>query len=431
MLEVKTQDPYGIDDNATSLKRFSYSNHLGSSTLELDENARTISYEEYHPYGTTAYQALNSDVKAVAKRYRYTGKERDEESGLYYHGARYYIPWLARWSAVDPKESQRPGLSPYDYCSNNPINRTDPDGKQEKEQEMYNGKPVQHGQRTDANGNIFNTVQGYNTETGKFDHFIREEMVTGVIIKASRKTPSEPSNQPANEPANDRQASHPHYGDIRTVADGTMQKFTLNGWETAKYARDWHAPESLIAALKAKEGLGDNVKVINGQTIAYPYLDPVKIPTVGYGHVIKSLKDPKFVKGLTLAEADKLLRADVAKEYEERVQKAARVPLTQSEFNTLLTSIYNGGVGDSVKNVVNNNNYNAVDVFKAFLQRRSAKGKELRGLIIRRAMEAWQYLYGEEPRLNNKESREWMNAWNNFADDVAPQPKIKQISNYK
>ncbi|XZF16349.1 SpvB/TcaC N-terminal domain-containing protein [Chitinophagaceae bacterium MMS25-I14] len=128
MLEVRTQDPYGIDDNATSLKRFSYSNHLGSSTLELDENARIISYEEYHPYGTTAYQALNSDIKAVAKRYRFTGKERDEENGFYYHGARYYAPWLCRWTAVDPLESERVTLSPYDYCSNNPIMRHDPDG---------------------------------------------------------------------------------------------------------------------------------------------------------------------------------------------------------------------------------------------------------------------------------------------------------------
>ncbi len=103
MLEKRT---YGsaADDNGTaeSLERYIYSNHLQSASLELDETGAIISYEEYHPYGTTSYQAMNANIKAVAKRYRNTGKERDEESGLYYHGARYYVPWLARWTAVDP-----------------------------------------------------------------------------------------------------------------------------------------------------------------------------------------------------------------------------------------------------------------------------------------------------------------------------------------
>ena len=36
------------------------------------------------------------------KRFRYTGKEKDEKTGLYYHGARYCAPWLARWVNCDP-----------------------------------------------------------------------------------------------------------------------------------------------------------------------------------------------------------------------------------------------------------------------------------------------------------------------------------------
>ncbi len=75
---------YGSDGSEDTLTRYIYSNHLQSASLELDETADIISYEEYHPYGTTAYQAYSSTIKATAKRYRYTGKERDEESGLYY-----------------------------------------------------------------------------------------------------------------------------------------------------------------------------------------------------------------------------------------------------------------------------------------------------------------------------------------------------------
>jgi len=129
MQEKRTEGNAG-DDHGTAeeLTRYIYSNHLQSASLELDETGEVISYEEYHPYGTTSYQAMNASINAVAKRYRYTGKERDEESGLYYHGARYYIPWLCRWSAVDPLESDYSPWSPYHYVKCNPINDTDSTG---------------------------------------------------------------------------------------------------------------------------------------------------------------------------------------------------------------------------------------------------------------------------------------------------------------
>ena len=56
-------------------------------------NGGVITYEEYHPYGTTAWWAEKSGIQVSRKRYRYTGKEKDEETGLYYHGARYYAAW--------------------------------------------------------------------------------------------------------------------------------------------------------------------------------------------------------------------------------------------------------------------------------------------------------------------------------------------------
>jgi len=78
MLEKRT---IGTEDSLPGLTRYVYSNHLQSASLELDEYAEIISYEEYHPYGTTAFQARNASINAVAKRYRYTGKEQDDESG--------------------------------------------------------------------------------------------------------------------------------------------------------------------------------------------------------------------------------------------------------------------------------------------------------------------------------------------------------------
>ncbi|WP_218032361.1 SpvB/TcaC N-terminal domain-containing protein [Paenibacillus glycanilyticus] len=113
------------------LIRYQFGNHLGSSSLELDEQAQIISYEEYAPYGSSTYQAVRS-MTETAKRYRYTGKERDEESGLYYHGARYYAAWLGRWNAPDPL-GVTDGVDSYAYAHCAPITYVDPNGKQNKE----------------------------------------------------------------------------------------------------------------------------------------------------------------------------------------------------------------------------------------------------------------------------------------------------------
>lgn len=119
-----------VDDGTEKkLVRYQLNNHLGSANIELNETAQLISYEEYHPYGTTAYQAKNAAIKAAAKRYRYTGMERDEETGLEYHSARYYLPWLGRWCSADPI-GIGDGVNVYGYCGGNPAILYDWSGKQ-------------------------------------------------------------------------------------------------------------------------------------------------------------------------------------------------------------------------------------------------------------------------------------------------------------
>ena len=98
LVETRTT---GTDKAPAQLVRYQHGNHLGSAVLELDDQSSIISYEEYFPFGSTSYQAVASQTD-LPKRYRYTGKERDEENDLYYHGARYYAPWLGRWTSCDP-----------------------------------------------------------------------------------------------------------------------------------------------------------------------------------------------------------------------------------------------------------------------------------------------------------------------------------------
>lgn len=109
------------------LFRYQYSNHLGSACAELNERAEIISYEEYHPYGTSAYRARNRAIEAPPKRYRYTGMEKDEESGLSYHQARYYPSHLGVWLSADPI-GIGDGLCLYSYCNGNPIMKHDKSG---------------------------------------------------------------------------------------------------------------------------------------------------------------------------------------------------------------------------------------------------------------------------------------------------------------
>jgi len=109
--------------------RYQYSNHLGSACLELDDRAAIISYEEYHPYGTSAYRTMKSDTEAPPKRYRYTGMERDEESGLDYFGGRHFSALLAVWLSCDPAGDVTSAANAYAFCSRNPVSRRDPDGR--------------------------------------------------------------------------------------------------------------------------------------------------------------------------------------------------------------------------------------------------------------------------------------------------------------
>ena len=115
------------DDSPAQLMRYQFGDRLGSASLELDDQAKVVSYEEYSPYGSTSYQALNKGIKASAKRYRYTGKERDEETGFTYHGARYYAPWLGRWFSCDPS-GLVDGSNLYRYTRASPVVYADDSG---------------------------------------------------------------------------------------------------------------------------------------------------------------------------------------------------------------------------------------------------------------------------------------------------------------
>ncbi len=116
-----------------SQTRYQLASHLQSNALELDDKAQTLSYEYYYPYGGTTIIAGKDKTQVQQKRYRYTGKERDDSSGLCYYGARYLAPWLSRW--VNP-DSAGVSLNLYVYVGNNPLKYRDPTGHMKKTPEQ-------------------------------------------------------------------------------------------------------------------------------------------------------------------------------------------------------------------------------------------------------------------------------------------------------
>ena len=105
---------------------FYHPDHLGSTAMVTDEDGHITQNVVYIPFGEVFVEERNG---SWASPYLFNAKELDEETGLYYYGARYLDPAGARWLSVDPMFEKYMGMTPYNYCAGNPVKMVDPDGK--------------------------------------------------------------------------------------------------------------------------------------------------------------------------------------------------------------------------------------------------------------------------------------------------------------
>ena len=121
------QAGYGYIPNDTTREEtfFYHSDHLGSTSYITDDKANITQYDAYLPYGELLVDEHSSSEELP---YKFNGKEMDEETGLYYYGARYMNPATSLFLNVDRFLEKYTSFTPYNYCGANPIGRIDLNG---------------------------------------------------------------------------------------------------------------------------------------------------------------------------------------------------------------------------------------------------------------------------------------------------------------
>jgi RHS repeat-associated protein len=115
----------GTNDNPELFQYYYHSDHLGSSSLITNLDGEIVQHIEYVPFGEVFIEERNNTWNTP---YLFNAKELDEETGLYYYGARYYDPRISIWLSTDPLQEKYPNVSTYAYCILNPVKLIEPNG---------------------------------------------------------------------------------------------------------------------------------------------------------------------------------------------------------------------------------------------------------------------------------------------------------------
>ncbi|MEN2399264.1 DUF6443 domain-containing protein [Flavobacterium sp. MC2016-06] len=142
---------------------YQYKDHLGNVRLSYNSSLSIIEENNYYPFGLKQLgynNIVNSTGNATAQKYKYNGKELQDELGInmYDYGARNYDPTLGRWMNIDPLAEKSRRFNPYTYALNNPVYFIDPDG-------MMAAPPSTH---TDEDGNVIAVID--DGDMGVYKH---------------------------------------------------------------------------------------------------------------------------------------------------------------------------------------------------------------------------------------------------------------------
>ena len=153
-----------------------HSDHLGSTSYITDAKANVAQFDAYLPYGELLVDEHSSTEEMP---YKFNGKEFDEETGLYYYGARYMNPRTSLWYGVDPLAEKYVSVGGYVYCVGNPVKLIDPNG-------LENLVVVGN------QGNSPNSDRSYVAITNK-RHFLEAGLQEAIRLKTESTKGNEPT----------------------------------------------------------------------------------------------------------------------------------------------------------------------------------------------------------------------------------------------
>ena len=314
-----TDDPqagYGyIPNDTTKEETFFYHNdHLGSTSYITDDHANITQYDAYLPYGELLVDEHSSSENMP---YKLNGKEMDEETGLYYYGARYMNPVISIWNTPDALIEAKPFVSSYTYCLGNPILLIDPDRNWERNS---NGNLV--AQRGD-NVASYAKYTGYST-----DQALAILLANGVTINSNGILSLKEGQE---------------------IFDGTfhLSDVVVHGKSKSSQSIPNSSQRRNVSELSISQQ-GINFLIAREGMITHPYNDSKGFATIRVGHLLHKSKvtdaDRRAWAGFTKNDAKKLLMKDLKETFEPKIRALVKVPLSQNEYDAICSFAFNIGV---------------------------------------------------------------------------------------
>ena len=155
------------NDEYEKMQLYYHPDHLGSCSYITNLDGEVSQHIEYVPFGEVFIEERNNTWNTP---YLFNAKEFDEETGMYYYGARYYEPRISIWMSIDPMQEKTPNYSSYCYTLNNPIIFID----------FY-------GLETSSPGDVYSSDGRYLRNDGKNDSKVYVVPISKIVIKGGTK----------------------------------------------------------------------------------------------------------------------------------------------------------------------------------------------------------------------------------------------------
>ncbi len=229
------------------LQYYYHSDHLGSASYITNLDGEVVQHIEYVPFGEVFIEERNNTWNTP---YLFNGKELDEETGLYYYGARYYNPRISLWYGVDPMAEKYPAHSPYCYTMNNPVMLIDPDGMRtdwiqnnETKEYVWDGNVTNQDETPDGFEYVGSSIKDVK------NHFKTNNPISSIFTS-------------------------PSFGEDRTPWSGEISAYESTMFEKA---RDYGIKKGIPGAETAYEVLDDVSVFITSFDLINPIGEPLRL----------------------------------------------------------------------------------------------------------------------------------------------------------